>query len=68
LIKDFFDRCHYQSFIKNFVKENFDSDNGPLEKALINFLVGWNVKLCPAVVSIFDFQLIQKSHTTCTCI
>jgi hypothetical protein len=35
LIKDFFDRCHYQSFIKNFVKvffdkENFDSDNGPL--------------------------------------
>jgi hypothetical protein len=37
LIKDLFDRCHYQSFIKNFVevffdKENFDSDKGPLCK------------------------------------
>jgi hypothetical protein len=27
LIKDFFDRCHYQSFIKNFVKVFFDKED-----------------------------------------
>ena len=68
LVKDFFDHCHYQSFIKNFVKENFDSDNGPLEvitiKAASVFFASWTLRrhfIC-ILTTCISVQIIHRVH------
>jgi hypothetical protein len=55
LVKDFFDHCHYQSFIKN-----FDSDNGPLEVITIKAA---SVFLYP--VYMYQWSHFLKEHHEC---